>query len=224
LPWRVLRHAGKPPEIPLVVVGCDFRIAAASQRGALVTTPEERARIHAGLARMEPDCGFAALETCNSIEWIVTTLHPEWMAQLLLAQLQQRWLDALPCATDFPRPYVHAGQDAVRHLFRVARARVLAFTRGVPRRTIPGRIAAVAGGDQFGILNGQGPTPVGWQGGLPYQLLRRPPPDPRHGYDYLKQAFGRADCGGPEWADWAQGGRYYGKSAGLQDDPHQSHD
>lgn len=113
-------NPGKPPEIPLVVVGCDFRIAAVLHRGALVTTPEERARIFEGVSRLEQGCGFAALETCNRIEWIMSTTSPEWMSQLLLAQMQQRWQAALPAATDFPKPYVYYGREAARHLLRVA--------------------------------------------------------------------------------------------------------
>lgn len=112
-------EAQKKHDIPLVVVGCDFRSASVEFREQLVTTPEERKAMFMGIRNIEEDAGFAALETCNRTEWIVSAKNPEWVADLLKAQMLQRWKKAFPKVTDFPEPYVHVGRKAVWHLLRV---------------------------------------------------------------------------------------------------------
>jgi glutamyl-tRNA reductase len=110
----------KPQEIPLVVVGCDFRNAAVNFRGKLFTTPEARVALHRGICHGEAQCGFAALETCNRVEWIVSTRNTEWIAELLIAQMQNRWTKAFPSESEYPVPYVYHCQEAAQHLLRVA--------------------------------------------------------------------------------------------------------
>ena len=107
-------------EVPLVSVGCDFRSANVMFRERLVTTPEERAALHSGIASIEPGAGFAALETCNRVEWIVSTANPQWMSSLLTAQMVQRWQRGLPDTGSYPLPRTYAGRDAALHLLRVA--------------------------------------------------------------------------------------------------------
>lgn len=107
-----------PVEIPLVVVGCDFRTAPSSLRGALVTTPEERMELCGAIRRMDPGAGFMALETCNRNEWIVTTEEPGWIGELLCAQMLSRWAGSGADEGDAFRVNVFVGREAAFHLFR----------------------------------------------------------------------------------------------------------
>lgn len=109
----------RTPEIPLVLVGCDFRNAAVSFRELLVTTPEIRAWLYKGINSAAPGSGLAVLETCNRIEWIASTDAPEWVAGLLSAQMLQRWREGLPAAEAYPEPYVFTGRRAAKHILRV---------------------------------------------------------------------------------------------------------
>jgi len=106
-------------EIPLAVVGCDFRTASTSFREVLVTTPEERADLVASMRRMDASAGLVALETCNRVEWIVSSEEPRWMAELLKAQMVSRWCTPESGGDDLPEVYVHLGRDAAAHVFRL---------------------------------------------------------------------------------------------------------
>jgi glutamyl-tRNA reductase len=107
-------------DLPLVVVGCDFRNAPASHRELLVTTKEERATLAESLRRIDETAGFLALETCNRVEWIVSCESPAWMCELLKAQMLSRWASRLVELDELPEVYGHLGDDAARHIFRVA--------------------------------------------------------------------------------------------------------
>ncbi len=108
-----------PVEIPLVVVGCDFRTAPSSLRGALVTTPEQRVELSDAIRRMDPTAGFMALETCNRNEWIVATEEPAWIGELLRAQMLSRWAEMGADGDSPMRINVFAGREAALHLFRM---------------------------------------------------------------------------------------------------------
>jgi glutamyl-tRNA reductase len=107
-------------DIPLAVVGCDFRTAATMFRECLVSTRETRARLFQAMRRMDSDAGFVALETCNRVEWVVFTETPSWIAEILLAQMVHTWKQVFPGIEDLPVPAVHIGEDAARHILRVA--------------------------------------------------------------------------------------------------------
>lgn len=106
-------------DIPLVVVGCDFRNASSSFRGVLVSTPEERKLLHQAITRVDPDAGFMALETCNRVEWIVSTEEPRWMGELLQAQILKRWSRAWPDLRALPTVLNLPGKKGAEHLFRL---------------------------------------------------------------------------------------------------------
>lgn len=115
------QHGGqRRAELPLVVVGCDFRNAPASHRELLVTTQEERATLAESIRRIDATAGFLALETCNRVEWIVSCESPAWMCELLKAQLLSRWATRLVELGELPEVYGHLGDAAARHIFRVA--------------------------------------------------------------------------------------------------------
>ena len=107
-------------DLPLVLVGCDFRNAPASHRELLVTTREERAELAESLRRIDASAGLLALETCNRVEWIVSCESPGWIGELLKAQLLSRWASRLVELSDLPEVYVHLGDAAAQHIFRVA--------------------------------------------------------------------------------------------------------
>lgn len=112
-----MRDGGRV-DIPLVVVGCDFRIASAVLRGALVSGPPERAALAGAIRDIDPRAGFLALETCNRVEWVVSTEQPVWLGRMLAARMVSRWR-AVPGQGEAPAPFFHTGAAAVAHLLRV---------------------------------------------------------------------------------------------------------
>ena len=106
-------------DVPLAVIGCDFRTAPSSYREVLVTTPEQRHELTEAIRRMDPACGFMALETCNRNEWVVSTEEPQWIGELLEAQMLNRWAEAFPGTPDLPQVNVYVGKDAALHVFRL---------------------------------------------------------------------------------------------------------
>lgn len=113
------RVAPQPAEIPIALVGCDFRVASASWRGTLVLTAEERQALADRLAQAAELRAFAVVDTCNRTEWIVETPHPAWAAELLRSWMQRRFKEVAR-QDALPRPYVHVGAAAARHFVRVA--------------------------------------------------------------------------------------------------------
>ncbi len=111
---------GTRPDIPLVVVGCDFRSAPTVFRERLVSAPEDRERLFQSIRRIDADAGLVVLQTCNRFEWIVSTENPAWMAEILLAQMSAAWHTAFPGLPEYPLPAVYLGEKAALHLLRVA--------------------------------------------------------------------------------------------------------
>jgi glutamyl-tRNA reductase len=103
--------------IPLAVVGCDFRVAPSRARSQLVLEEHEALRLADELERGGWADGLVVLNTCNRNEWIVASDQPAWAAQLLLSRMTQRLEPAL---RDRVQPYSFVGDEAARHLFRVA--------------------------------------------------------------------------------------------------------
>ncbi len=109
-----MKHA--PVDLPLCVVGCDFRKASSSVRSKLVLKDAEATQIFHELNGNRAADGFVDVHTCNRNEWLVSSINPQWAAQLLRAQFVQRigghdqsWF----------APYVYLGEEAARHIFRV---------------------------------------------------------------------------------------------------------
>lgn len=106
-------------DIPLVVVGCDFRTASTAFRTMLLTTEEDRGGLFDSIRRMDPSAGFMALETCNRVEWVVSTENPAWIGELLEAQMLSRWARGVGQVDGLPRVSVHVGREAALHVFRL---------------------------------------------------------------------------------------------------------
>ena len=104
---------------PLAVVGCDFRVAGRSLREQLITTREERQELGRRIRSLDSTAGFAALETCNRVEWIVSGNNPTWLADILKAQFIEGWLNSGNGVSGIPEPYIYTCDDAVNHLLRV---------------------------------------------------------------------------------------------------------
>lgn len=107
------------PEIPLLVVGFDFRIASSALREKLVTTEADRAYLSDNIKKADDTAGILVLETCNRLEWLVSTQYPGWIAEILKAWMLSKWQEAYPDISNFPSPYVFEGGDAVFHVLRV---------------------------------------------------------------------------------------------------------
>ena len=112
--------ARAPVPIPLSVVGCDFRRASSRWRSRLVLDEAELRAFHEELRATGSVDGLVALQTCNRNEWISAGTNPSWAAGLLSAQMKHR-VGAVTASWFLP--YVHTGEDALRHLFRVALGR-----------------------------------------------------------------------------------------------------
>ncbi|MBM4372873.1 MAG: hypothetical protein FJ098_14565 [Deltaproteobacteria bacterium] len=111
---------GRAQESPLLAVGCDFRTASTVFRETLLTTADERRALFEGIRRSDPDAGFMAVETCNRVEWVISTEQPAWVGELLLAQMLQRWHQRFGEGAELPSLVLHSGRAAAEHLFRVA--------------------------------------------------------------------------------------------------------
>jgi glutamyl-tRNA reductase len=106
-------------DVPLLVVGCDFRRASAAYRSLLVSNAETRLALYEALSRVDPGAGFMTLETCNRIEWLVSTEQPQWLGELLQAQIMKKWTSHSPVLEDLPQVYMLPGKEAAQHVFRL---------------------------------------------------------------------------------------------------------
>lgn len=100
-------------DLPLVLVGCDFRVASSRYRSRLALTDEEATRLGQHLKEGGWADGLLVLDTCNRNEWVASTASPAWAAELLLGQMRKRLGNGV-------QPYVYTGREAARHLLRVA--------------------------------------------------------------------------------------------------------
>ncbi len=106
-----------PSAMPLAVVGCDYRVASSAWRSRLVLEEHEARAMAEMLRRGRAAGGFVDLNTCNRSEWLVSGRDPAWAASLLRSQMVLR---AGPGAASWFSPYVHVGEEAALHVFRVA--------------------------------------------------------------------------------------------------------
>ena len=122
IPVRGRQIAGDT-DVPLVVAGCDFRVASAKWRNRLLLDGAQRAELAHLLGEACDAQGLVVLETCNRVEWIVASRSPKWAGELLRAQMVDRWLvsgNEGAHVRQLPSPYVYSGRTAVQHLLRVA--------------------------------------------------------------------------------------------------------
>ena len=156
-------------QLPLVLVGVDFRRAATRYRAALAMDDPTRDQLVTTL-REHGATGLVVLETCNRTEWLVASERPAWLAQLLEAHMISCWQQADLTGTT-PTPYRFEGEDCVRHLFRVASG-LESFVLG--ERQVAGQLqrafeSARASGRSCALLNILG----SWSGRVVRKLQRR---------------------------------------------------
>ncbi len=106
--------------LPLALVGCDFRVASARWRSLLVQDEAEVARLAQDLQRGGWAHGLLELSTCNRNEWLVVSSNPTWAGELLRCRMLDRIRERSQSPPPPLQPYVLLGEDAARHLFRVA--------------------------------------------------------------------------------------------------------
>lgn len=104
-------------DIPVGLVGCDFRRGSSRWRSRLVLEADERAWMSKELRQSGIIDGLAFLETCNRNEWLFSAKNPCWAGEILKAQMIKRWHGM---EGKCPHPYVWVADDAVRHVLRVA--------------------------------------------------------------------------------------------------------
>lgn len=108
------------PEIPLVIVGYDFRGSSSTLREKLVTSRKDREYLLTSIRRMDPSAGLFVLETCNRMEWIVSTQMPEWMAEILKARMLRFLQNPGIKRTDpVPHPKLYLEREALIHVIRM---------------------------------------------------------------------------------------------------------
>ena len=118
---QALRNREAP--LPIAVVGCDFRVGSTVWRNRLLLSSEEREQL---LHDLRPACGaegLVVLETCNRVEWLVVAPQPQWAAEVVRAQMVERWRDQADLHRGnglWPQPYLYVGRAAVQHILRVA--------------------------------------------------------------------------------------------------------
>jgi len=105
--------------VPVAVAGCDFRVASTAWRNALMLGEDDRRELSAALAASCGAEGLVVLETCNRVEWLLEAPDPRWAGELLRGQMLERW-QRVGHPAPLPRPYLHTGDRAARHLVRVA--------------------------------------------------------------------------------------------------------
>lgn len=149
------RQIAGDADVPLVVAGCDFRVASATWRNRLLLDGEQRADLTHALGEACDAQGLVVLETCNRVEWIVASKSPRWAGELLRAQMVDRWLTSGNDGAhvrQLPAPYVYTGRSAVQHLLRVA-VGLESFVLG--EREIAGQLnRALMGARQAGHASG----------------------------------------------------------------------
>jgi glutamyl-tRNA reductase len=141
--------------IPLAVVGCDFRVAPSRARSQLVLEEREALKLADDLERGGWAEGLVVLDTCNRNEWIVASHQPAWAAQLLHSRMRQRLEPELREHID---PVVWVGDEAARHLFRVAigRESLVVGERQISGQLFDALHRARTRGTSSRILNGLG--------------------------------------------------------------------
>jgi len=105
--------------IPLIVIGYDFRSASSILREKLVSTEKGRKHLFNEIRKLDNSAGILILETCNRLEWIVSTRLPEWIAEILKARMIDLLQRHFPELEDLPSPYIYTEKEAVIHVLRV---------------------------------------------------------------------------------------------------------
>jgi glutamyl-tRNA reductase len=114
---RIATGVGK--EIPLFVVGYDFRNASTALREKLATTLEDRVDLFHSIKEFDQTAGLLVLETCNRSEWIVSTHRTEHISEILAAWMLEKLQQHFPNVPEIPPPYTYIEKDAVIHILRV---------------------------------------------------------------------------------------------------------
>jgi glutamyl-tRNA reductase len=112
-------HELNQVEIPLLVVGCNYRQAPSVLRQALVSSSESRQLLYQSMRKIDPQAGLLVLETCNRVEWIISSETPDWIADIMGAMMVDRWKHALQDPAILPQPQIFVHRQAALHVLQV---------------------------------------------------------------------------------------------------------
>ena len=139
----------------LAVVGCDFRTAPSRCRSRLVLDAAAVQKMGGELARLQAADGFADLNTCNRNEWILSTPNARWAAELMRTRMKRLAGDD---AAAWFEPYTYVGNEAAKHIFRVAigQESLVAGERQIAGQVFSALETARRRGTSSRVLNGLG--------------------------------------------------------------------
>jgi len=140
--------------IPLVVVGCDFRVASSRVRSCLARDDRLCEDTAAQLRAIGAADGFLELVTCNRNEWIASAAETGWAGQLMATRMKAV-VASLGQSLD---PFVLEGEAALRHVLRVAAGResLVLGERQIAGQLFRALETARARGWSSRVLNGLG--------------------------------------------------------------------
>jgi len=117
------RHSATPqtvsPEaLKILIIGVNHRTAPVELRERLGFSAEETESALITFRKLAFIQEAILISTCNRVEVLITTDQPETAREMIPAHIAE-W-KSMPLARFMPAVYVYAGDEAVRHLFRVS--------------------------------------------------------------------------------------------------------
>jgi len=107
-----------PEALKIILIGVNHRTAPVELREKLGFSAEETESALTTLRKLPFVREALLISTCNRVEVLVTTDQPETAREMIPAHIAE-W-KSMPLARFMPAVYVYAGDQAVRHLFRVS--------------------------------------------------------------------------------------------------------
>ncbi|MBA3029452.1 MAG: glutamyl-tRNA reductase, partial [Desulfobacteraceae bacterium] len=102
----------------ILIIGLNHNTAPVEIRECIAFSGEEAASGVERLHELHPVQEAMLISTCNRVEVLVTTDHSEETLSAVTAFLSE--FKQIPMESFKNSLYIHAGDDAVRHIFRVA--------------------------------------------------------------------------------------------------------
>jgi len=112
------RGSVSPEALDILLIGVNHRTAPVELREKLGFTAAETENALTTFRKLPFVQEVLLISTCNRVEVLITTDQPETASKMIPAQIAE-W-KAMPLSRFNPAVYVYAGDEAVRHLFRVA--------------------------------------------------------------------------------------------------------
>ncbi len=107
-----------PETLKIVLIGVNHRTAPVELRERLGFSAEETESALITFRKLPFIQEALLISTCNRVEVLITTDQPETAREMIPAHIAE-W-KSMPISRFMPAVYVYAGDEAVRHLFRVS--------------------------------------------------------------------------------------------------------